>query len=528
MDGTTHLSDYLAILRRRRKQILRVAGSIFAVAVLLALVLPAVYRSTAKLLIEQEMPPDLVPTTVSGYITQRIKVIETRVLTPENLAKVAEKADIYPDERKSGDARKVANRMRGNIKVETVSANVTDPKSGATGVATVAFNVSYDASSPETAQKVAQELATLFINENTALRTEKAQTTSGFLSEEEERLGKHIAELEAKLAAYKSKNHGKLPELMNLNMQMLERTQRDLEEAERQIYNLEERRVQLQSQLALVDPHTGTSPGGRLRELQGEYASAAARYSPDHPDVVRLRREVEALQKQVGTPNDRAGVEAEYKRVRTELAAAQDKYSDEHPDVVKLKKSVAALEAKLKRAPTSPTGFAMRPDNPAYVTIQTQLDTVDLSLRAAHELRDRAKQRLAEYEARVVDTPRVEQEGLALQRDYEAATKKYKEIRQNLMGAELAVAMEKGQRGERYSILEPAEVPDSPERPNRRAFILLGLVLGLGSGVGYASLAEYMDRTVRGSRSMIGVMRAPPLAAIPYIPNGIDPPARLT
>lgn len=528
MDGTTHLSDYLAVLRRRRKQIVRVAGAIFAIAVILAVVLPPVYRSTAKLLIEQEVPTDMVPSTVTGYINQRIRVIETRVLTPENLAKVAKNVDLYPDERKAEDARPVANRIRKNIKVETVSANVTDPRSGASGMATVAFSVSYDASSPEMAQKVAQELATLFIEENRVLRTAKAQGASGFLGDEEERLSKHIVDLEAKLSAYKSKNQGKLPELMNMNMQMLASTQRELEEAERQIYNLEERKVQLQSQLALVEPHTGNSPGGRLRELQGEYLSAVSRYSPEHPDVIRFKREIESLKQQTGATNDRAALEGEYRRAQADLAAAQEKYAPDHPDVSKAQKTVANLEARLKRAPAGPSGFAMRPDNPAYVTMQTQLDTVDLNLKAMHEQRERARQRLTDYETRVVETPRVEQEGLALQRDYDAAVKKYREIKQNLMGAELALELEKGQRGERYSILEAAELPDQPERPNRRAFILLGLVLGLGAGVGYGSLAEYMDRTVRGPRAVITVLRAPPLATIPYIPNGIDPPARLT
>ncbi len=528
MDGTTHLSDYLVILRRRRKQIVRVSGAVFTIAVVLAIVLPPVYRATAKLLIEQEVPSDMVASTVSGYINQRIKVIETRILTPENLAKVAQKLELYPDERKSPDGRRLANRMRSNIKIETESANVIDPRSGASSVATVAFNVSYDAATPETAQKVAQELATLFIEENRALRTAQARRASGFLDEEEERLRAYIADLEAKLAAYKSKNQGRLPELMNLNMQMLDRTQRELEEAERQIYSLEERKVQLQSQLALVEPHTGNSPGGRLRELQSEYLAATTRYSPEHPDVVRLKRELEGMKQQAGVTNDRSALEREYKRARAELADAREKYAGDHPDVVKLKKTVATLEEKLKRAPVAATGFSMRPDNPAYVTLQTQLDGAELNLKAMHEQRDRAKQRLAEYEARLVETPRVEQEGLSLQRDYEAAMKKYREIKQNSMSAQLALELEKGQRGERYSILEAAELPDHPERPNRRAFILLGLVLGLGGGIGYASLAEYMDRTIRGPRSVAGILGAPPLVAIPYIPNGIDPPARVT
>lgn len=527
MERITHLSDYLAILRRRRRQITKVAFGVFAVAALLAVFMPAVYRSTAKLLIEQqEVPTDLVPSTVTGYMNQRIRVIETRVLTPAHLTAIAEKAELYPKERADKREQAIATKMRRNIKIETLNANVTDPRSGAASMATIAFNVSYDAHSPETAQKVAHELALLFANESRAVRTQKAERASGFLGEEEQKLGRHVAELEAKLAAYKEKNSGRLPELMNLNMQMLERTQHELEESERQIYNLEERRLQLQSQLGLVEPHTGNSPGGRLRQVQTEYLSASSVYSPDHPDVVRLKRELDALRKQTGIGGNRGVLEDRYKKTQAELAEARDKYAPDHPDVVKLEKSLESITGQLGRAPADPSGFAIKPDNPAYVSMQNQLDTVALNLKAFHEQRARAREKLADYESRVVQTPRVEQEGLALQREYESAVKKYREVKANLMGADLSLELERDQRGERYSILEAPELPESPEQPNRKAFLLLGLVLGLGSGIGYASIAEYMDRTVRGPVAVAGVLRAPPLAVIPYIPNGLDPPYR--
>ncbi|HEX7043435.1 MAG TPA: Wzz/FepE/Etk N-terminal domain-containing protein [Burkholderiales bacterium] len=527
MEGMTHLSDYLAILRRRRGQIVRVALAVLAVAVALALLLPPVYRSTATLLIEQEVSPELVPSTVTGYIVQRVKVIEARILTAEKLAGIARKLDLYAEERDRGDEY-VAGRMRGNIDIQAVSANVTDPSSGRSGMATIAFEVSYDAPEPAVAQAVAQELAESFIAENQALRTAKAKGASGFLHDEEERLRRQIADLEARLAAYKSRNQGRLPELMTLNLQMLERAQREADEAERQIYALEERKLELQSQLALVEPHTGDSPGGKLRQLQTEYLAAAARYSPQHPDVVRLRRELEAMKREAGVVDERGALESAYREARAKLQAARERYAPGHPDVVKLESTVANLQQRLARADARPAGFEMKPDNPAYVTLQTQLGAVELNLQEAKERRDRAKRRMAEYEERLVQTPQAEQEGLALQREYDAAMKKYREIKQSLMSANLAVELEKDQKGERYSILQPAKLPSEPERPNRKAFILLGLVLGLGSGVGYASLAEYMDRTVRGSRAVVHALGAPPLAAIPFIPNGIDPPGRVT
>jgi len=186
-----------------------------------------------------------------------------------------------------------------------------------------------------------------------------------------------------------------------------------------------------------------------------------------------------------------------------------------------LKTLLATLERKLKAlAASTPLGFVLKSDNPAYIAIQTQLATIGISLKAANEQRARAKQKLAEYEGRLVQTPHVEQEGLGLQREYDTTVKRYREIKGHLMGADIAVEMEKEQKGERFSLLEAPQLPDSPRMPNRRAFLLLGIVLGLGSGVGYASIAEYMDRTIRGSLAIASVLLAPPLAVIPHIPIG--------
>jgi uncharacterized protein involved in exopolysaccharide biosynthesis len=518
-----HLSDYLAILRRRKKQVLRTAAAIFMLSVVLAFVIPPVYRSSATILIEQqEVPQDLVQSTVTGYANQRLQIIQQRVLTNASLLQIVQKFNLYPQTEKSvAQDNKIVGKMRQGIKVEPLSANVTDPRSGASMMATISFTLSYDADSPEVAQQVAGELAKLFLNENVRMRTQQAESTTGFLSEEEERLGAHLAELEAKLAAFKERNTGRLPELMNLNMSQLERTQRELEEVERQTYNLEERKLLLQGQLATVEPYTGRSAGGRLREAQTDYLSAMAKYSPDHPDVVRARREIEALKKEAGVQDGRDQIEAEYKKVRAELGAARETYAEDHPDVIRLKNSLALLDARLKAAPASAqSGFALKPDNPAYIALQTQLDTVNLNLKAAKEQRARAKEKASDYERRVVQTPKVEQEGLSLQREYDSASKKYREIKQGLMGAETAVELEKGQRGGRFALLEPPQLPDSPRVPNRKAFILLGLVLGFGTGIGYASYAEYMDRTIRGSRSVRAVLRTPPLAVIPYITPG--------
>ena len=250
--GTLHLADYLSILRRRKKQVIQVATVVFLVSAILAFVIPPQYRSTATILIEQQqVPRDLVPSTVTGYANQRLQRIQQRVMTDENLLRIIEKYQLGAGIGKSESlAKKTITQMRLATKFVTDSANVTDPRSGASMMATISFKLSYTADSPEIAQKVANELTDYVLRENIMIRTQQAEKTSGFFSDEEGKLRQNLLELEAKLAAYKTRNTGRLPELMNLNMSLMERTQKELEDTERQIYSLEERRLELQGQLA--------------------------------------------------------------------------------------------------------------------------------------------------------------------------------------------------------------------------------------------------------------------------------------
>ncbi len=479
----------------------------------LAFVLPPLYRSSATILIEEELvQQELVASTAAGYVNQRIQLITQRLMTYDNLRQIVELLNRDPEK----DAALIQG-LRENIEVKTVSAQVGDSRRGGS---TIAFTISFDADTPEFAYQVTNELVTLYLNENLKIRTRKAQVTSEFLADQERRIAKSIAEIEARLAAHKEQNVGRLPELMRLNMQLMERSEKELEATERQIYNLEERNMYLQAQLAQLEPYTGQSPAARLRELQTQYLNAAAIYAPSHPDVIGLRRQIELLKQEVGVIDETAVIGEELKKVRAELYSRRQKYAENHPDIIRLKKSLRSLEEALQKATASTQlGFSLKPDNPAYISIQTQLDAVELNLKETRAQRLRAKEKLDEYERRLTQTPRVEQKGRALTRAYENAIREHREIKEKLMRADLAVDLERKQGGQRYSLLEEPKYPHAPVKPNRPAILLLGIVLAIGSGVGYASLAEYMDRTLHGPEAISALLGAPPLAVIPYIPG---------
>lgn len=164
-EQTKDLKDYLDAFRRRRTSILVTAACIFTVSVLVALLWPSVYRSAATILIEeQEVPPDLVRSTITSYATQRIQTINQRVMTRANLMLIVEKYDLYRSKRRHETTEEILERMRKDVKVEMINADVIDPRSGRPTPATIAFMLSYEGEIPGMTQKVASELTSLYLN----------------------------------------------------------------------------------------------------------------------------------------------------------------------------------------------------------------------------------------------------------------------------------------------------------------------------------------------------------------------------
>lgn len=538
-EDTKDMGDYIDALRARRKPILAISAVLFAISLLVALLWPPAYLSTATILIEeQEIPSDLIRSTITTYAWQRIQTISQRVMTRKNLMELVDKYDLYHDKRKRDTSEEIIDRMRSDIKLDPLHADVIDPRTGTPRTATIAFTLAYESESPAVAQKVANELTTLYLSENLKSRTEKATDTYDFLTDESTKLGEHIAELETKLAAFKEKNVNQLPELAQLNMSLMERTERELMDTQNEIRSLEERKFYLDGQLAQMNPNSPMfstdgerilDSASRLKVLKTEYAAAQGKYSPDHPDVVRMKREIDAMEKKTGSSvTTRETTQSQAKevlRLRTELTEAEKKYSPDHPDVIRLSKEVQALEETIEQAPTAASAesiAAEKPENPAYINLNSQLETVTSGLRSTMRKKDELKAKLSDYEKRIVQTPQVEREYLDLRRDYENSQHRYQELKGKQMEAQVGQQMEKERKGERFSLIDPPQLPEKPVKPNRYAIVFLGFILSLGGGVGFGFIAESLDSSLRSARSVATVMGVAALSVIPYIENNED------
>jgi uncharacterized protein involved in exopolysaccharide biosynthesis len=423
--------------------------------------------------------------------------------------------------------------MREDIGIDMITAEVMDPRTGRPGVATIAFSLSFKSKSPQQAQKVASELTTLYLNENLKNRTEKAAETTDFLTLEATRLSDEITRLEGQLSAFKERNLYTLPESRELNSLSLQRAENELADIDTKIQSLEERKIYLGGQLPLMDPYSSgdvMSPSARLDALRTEYISLASRYSPDHPDVTRIQHEIKALEMETGNYASPDDLRAQLERLRQELATAEQTYTQEHPDVKRLKRQIAALESEIENPRAAPreSATAVNADNPAYINLKTQLQAADSELRSLKTRRVKAEDKIAEYEERLLLTPKIEQEYRMIVRDLDQTSARYQDTKAKQMTAEVGQEMEKERKGEKFTLIDPAVLPEEPISPNRPAIIFLSLVLALGAGVGSAAVAESMSAAVRGAKGVVAILHTAPLAVIPYLPNAADTRAQQT
>jgi succinoglycan biosynthesis transport protein ExoP len=519
---------------RRRGTFFVVATAGVIGAVSLAMLLPPTYRSTATILIEQqEIPQEMVRSVITSFADQRVQVTSQRVMTTQNLLQLIERYDLYPDIREKEPREVLLAKIRGDIGMHMISADVVDPRSGRPTQATIAFSVSYQSRSPELALKVANELTTLYLNENLTSRTRLSQQTSDFFGEEAGRQSQHIAELDQQLADFKHAHHDELPEVSQLNIQTAERTELDLRDAENRIAGLDSQRVLLQAQLAQLSPNTQVySDSGqrvfnaedRLKDLKSKLASYKARYAANHPDVVSTQREVDGLEKEVSAEDGTSDRLRQLSDAKAQLASVLAKYSADHPDVLRLKREIDSLQSAVAADANSSTEQTKHEhaDNPVYIQVKGQLDALTVDRENAVKKRDELQTKFDDYERRLSKSPDVERQYREMARALDGAQLKYQEILAKQTEAQVAQNLETERKGEKFTMIEPPQRPEKPVSPNRPLIICIGLLAAIAAGAAAVMARESFDGSVRGPGDIKQLLRVPALASIPVIVTAQD------
>ena len=470
---TLDLTDMITIVKRRRWYIIVPFLTVFAIATATAFLIPPKYRSTSTILIEdQEIPKEFVSTNVTSYADQRLQSINQKIIGTTRLLEMINRFNLYADIKKTKPIEEVVAKMRKDIKFNTINADVKDPRSGQPAQATIAFSVSYDGNNPSVVQQIATELSSLYLSENLQVRQKQSAGTARFMEDEMKSVQSELAIIDSKIAAYKQHNLNTLPELNQLNLQTLDNLDRDVRQANEQLRSLREKEGYLQSELSSIPTDSANQDKTRLSEL------------------------------------------------RVQLVDLKGRLSDKHPDVMKAKAEIAALTKQLRGTGSeTPEG---KPDNPSYINIQSQLASTRSDIASIKRQLDDYTHKREGFRKRIEASPRVEEGYKAMISERNSLQAKYDDLSKKFMEARVANGLEKGQLGERFTLIDAARLPEKPISPNLPAIILIGFVLGIGSGCGVAAFKENSDNSFYSLDELIRETQVPVLGAVPEIVTEFD------
>jgi polysaccharide biosynthesis transport protein len=457
--------DIMTIIKRRKWNLLLPLILVFTITTAIAFLIPSYYKSESTILIEnQEIPSDFVMATVTSFAEQRLQMINQRVMSTKKLIELIDQFNLYADLREKWTVEEIMEKMREDIHMETISTEVIDRRTGRPTTATIAFTLSYLGKDPGTVQKVTDTLTSFFLKENLQVRERQTQEATSFLEEEMKKVKQYLEELDIQLSNFKKQHSNELPEMLQVNLQGLNNTEMMFSRLEEQLRNSKEREEYLQTQLSGIKAEMKDDlDQKRIEDLRMNLISLRTRFSDEHPDVVKLKAEIAGLEKQQGVSG---------------------------------KKS---------------------PDNPTYITIASQLAGVQSEITSIKRQIEEVEKSRGEYQQRIEKTHSIEGSYNALITEQNNSKMKYDDLMRKVMEAKMAHGLEKEQKGERFTLIDPARLPEKPFKPNRLAIMLIGLVLGIGAGVGFAALMEFSDDSIRDTNTLSQATSFPVLAVIPEI-----------
>jgi polysaccharide biosynthesis transport protein len=517
--NTPDFSDYVAAIKRRRLLLAGVGLPIFAIALALAIGLPDIFVSTGLITFRDATVSGQLPTDKEhagrekSYMDQYVRSLSESVLSPPSLLKLIKDVPqvVSPGDSIEDALKDVSRKTR----VETVKVPVLDPDSSREREIISAFTVEFGSRDPETSLKAATWLTNAFLGASRANLLVRAKAAAQFYASQAEQYRKEIATAEAKLAAFKAKNFGNLPELTDLNLNLMDRTQRDLDDVEQQERTLRQEKVFLEQQLEQA--RNAGQDEGMQAQLQAEYNKKLATYDENHPDMIALRRQIETL-KAGGGAVDSLSLAAQLQAQKQILAQARQRYSEDHPDVKRIERQIKSLETRIASGEKNAANVV---GSPAVVQLKTQINAMDTQLTGLDRRAAELHTKLDAMQKRVEATPQTEREYKTLTRDLDLAHTKYDEINKSMMDSELTSAAIASGRSDELSLVQAPSLPAKPAKPKRIAIAGIGLMLAILLSLSVVVVAESVDQTVRGSRDVRRVLDLAPLGVIPEIQDAV-------
>ena len=479
------MDDYLAMLRRRSKVILIPALLAPLIGFVISYAFPAKYTSQSLVLVEeQKVPEGYVKPVVTEDLMQRIATVQQRVLAQSRLQPALQNLSVA----KNRNVADMVDEVRSNLTIEPVSTDISQaaakkPKKPGQSNDVPGFTVNYTARSPREAQEVCDAVTSLMIEENLKSREQVAQSTTEFLTRQLEEKKKDLNEQDSKLAVFKRQYMGQLPGDVDNNLKLLMAANSQLDSNTQSLNRAQQDKAYTESLLAQQlaawkSTQSSTNPQTleqQLATLQSQLLQLQARYTADHPDVIKTKADIAELKKRLSEVNSASAAPAE----GTEKASASE-------------------PAEIRQ-------------------LRLQIHQYEQIIEQTSREQKRLQAQVQVYQGRMALSPGIEEQYKQLTRDYDTALKSYQDLLAKKGDSEMATDMERRQQGEQMRLLNQASLPESPSFPNRWLFAGGGLGAGLFIGLALAMWLELRDKSIRTEQDVIAALELPTLVSVPWL-----------
>jgi protein tyrosine kinase modulator len=482
LGGLEHyrLRDYRRLFLRQKWLIVFVTLGVALATAVVVYFIPNSYKAKTVILVDSQKVPDAyVRSTVSSSAVDRLATLREQVLSATRLGQVLDEMQLYPELRAKESQQDLITQMRKDIDVQIEGTNRLNENDHSFA----AFSISFESRNPVEAARVTNRLASLFIEQNIKAREQQVLGTADFLNREVDDAKKNLDTEEEKIRQLRTAYSSELPASENLHVQAINSLQLELRGEMDAVNRAQQLKVFLQSQLRETPPIVNLDQAKPpelsglqtlLGDEQGQLDELRRRYGADFPDVVKKEMEVQELKKRI----------AEVEKNNSQ-----------------------------KLLLNTPPAQAQNP------VLQTQIDLADQQIKKDEQRIAEIKQEIDFHESKLEKIPLYEQQMGSVMRDYDVARDEYMHLLDRKFDADMSADLESRQKGERFVVLDPAQVPDKPASPNRPLINLLslpaGLLLGLVATVG----KELFDPTVKTEQEVLSQLGTKLFGEIPWLPT---------
>lgn len=478
--------DYIDILRKRWWLILVPAVLGSAGAFLYSRTLADQYTSRTLVIVEQQKVPDsYVKSVDSGDIGERLGTMQEQILSRTRLQPIIEKFDLFKGQKGKAPMEDLVDALRKSIKVVPIKSLASTREGDIPG-----FSISFTGSDPRLTQQVCSEILSMFIEENLRLRTNRAEGTTDFMKSQLDLAKKSLDTQDAKLADFKRKYIGSVPGNEQADINIVSAYSSQLDAVTSQLTRAQQDKSYLESMLAQ-----------QLSAWQSSLKSSGGIGEP-HQDTL----------------------ESQLADLQSQLVSLRARYTDDHPDVIKMEDAIAALKKRIDENQNHPktnvpetTTTAATPEPSSIQQLRLQIHQMEILIKDKTREQARARQQLSMAQGRLSMSPTMEEEYKQITRDYQTALQFYNDLLSKKNQSEMATSLERAQEGEQFRVMDPPNLPEKPSFPNRPEFAGAGFGAGFALGIGLTLLLEFRDKTLRTENDIEQFLGLPTLALVPKI-----------